>query len=111
MRHDVTHESGDNLTLREWLELGKVSGRGLKLDFKETDLMPAALDAIAGSGVPHERLMFNLGYGAMQEWGSEIRRRIKAESSTTNTRILSIYHLFAKRYPRNFASCRGFLAY
>jgi hypothetical protein len=75
MRHDMAHESGDNLTLREWLELGRASGRGLKLDFKETKLMPKALDEIERSGVPHERLMFNLSYDGMARWGTEIRRR------------------------------------
>ncbi|MBM3270232.1 MAG: DUF2181 domain-containing protein [Candidatus Sericytochromatia bacterium] len=75
MRHDPTHETGDNLTLREWLELGKASGRGLKLDFKETRLMAQALDTIAAVGVPNERLMFNLGHDDMRKWGPEIRRR------------------------------------
>jgi hypothetical protein len=75
MRHDTIHESGDNLTLREWLELGKASGRGLKLDIKESEHVRAILDLAQEVAVPQDRLMFNLGYGAMDRWGDEIRKR------------------------------------
>jgi hypothetical protein len=84
MRHETTHESGDNLTLREWLELGKASGRGLKLDFKETALMAQALDTIEKVGVPPERLMFNLGHGDMERWGGEIRKRFPGATLALN---------------------------
>src|SRR5438270_4687281 len=40
MRHDTTPEPGDNLTLKEWLALGKASGRGLKLDVKDGFELP-----------------------------------------------------------------------
>jgi hypothetical protein len=75
MRHDVAHESGDNLTLEEWLTMGRDSGRGLKLDVKEPGHVPEILDTVERVGVPHERLMFNLGYGAFERWGKEIRER------------------------------------
>ncbi len=75
MRHDGTHESGDNLTLKEWLEIGKASGRGLKLDVKEPGHMPDLLKTVEAVGVPQERLMFNLGYDDMQRWGAEIRKK------------------------------------
>lgn len=75
MRHDTTHESGDNMTLHEWLTAGVKTGRGLKLDVKEPDHMPAILDEVEKVGVPQDRLMFNLGFGAMDQWGPEIRRR------------------------------------
>lgn len=75
MRHDRQHESGDNLTLRQWLEAGKKSGRGLKLDVKEAEHMPAILDEIARAQIPQERLMINLGFGAMDKWGAQIRSR------------------------------------
>lgn len=75
MRHDTIHEAGDNLTLKEWLTKGKASGRGLKLDIKETKLMEQLLDTVDEVGVPDGRLMFNLGDAGMNKWGAEIRRR------------------------------------
>ncbi|NTX04653.1 FAM151A/B family protein [Myxococcus sp. CA040A] len=75
MRHDTTHESGDNLSLHEWLSMGKESGRGLKLDIKEGEHMGAVLDEIERVGVPQERLMLNLGFGDVKTWGDEIRTR------------------------------------
>jgi hypothetical protein len=75
MRHDKQHESGDNLTLREWLTMGKASGRGLKLDVKEPEHMAEILKTIKQVGIPEERLMLNLGFGAMDQWGAEIRKQ------------------------------------
>lgn len=75
MRHDKQHESGDNLTLREWLTMGKASGRGLKLDIKEPEHTAEILKMIKEVGIPEERLMLNLGFGAMQQWGAEIRKQ------------------------------------
>lgn len=75
MRHDKAHESGDNLTLREWLTMGKQSGRGLKLDIKEPEHMAEILKTIREVGIPQERLMLNLGFGAMAQWGAEIRKQ------------------------------------
>ena len=75
MRHDEGHESGDNLTLSEWLDRGKRSGRGLKLDIKDSDFTPRVLDEVSASGVPGDRLMFNLGYGESKKYGPEIRER------------------------------------
>lgn len=40
--------------------MGKESGRGLKLDIKEGDQMPAVLDELEKVGIPEERLMLNL---------------------------------------------------
>jgi hypothetical protein len=75
MRHDEIHESGDNLTLREWLEQGKKAGKGLKLDVKETELMEQLLDTVEDVDPPQDKLMFNLGDSGMDRWGAEIRRR------------------------------------
>lgn len=72
---DEVHESGDNLTLEEWLTRGKRAGKGLKLDIKETALMPQLLDTVARVNPPQDRLMFNLGDAGMETWGAEIRRR------------------------------------
>ncbi|MCY1022557.1 FAM151A/B family protein [Pyxidicoccus sp. MSG2] len=75
MRHDSGHEDGDNLTLHEWLTMGKESGRGLKLDIKEGDQVPAVLDELERVGIPEDRLMLNLSFADMQRWGAEIRER------------------------------------
>jgi len=75
MRHDTVHESGDNLPLRNWLELGRTSGRGLKLDVKEPQHMAQVLKLVEEAEVPDERLMFNLGSAGMGEWGARIRAR------------------------------------
>lgn len=75
MRHDQGHEDGDNLTLKEWLAIGKASGRGLKLDVKEGEAMEDILAEVEAADIPEGRLMFNLGDGDMAKWGAEIRRR------------------------------------
>jgi hypothetical protein len=73
LRHDVGHEPGDNLTLRQWLAIGKASGRLLKLDVKEPAAMAAIVDEVKRSGVRSDRLVFNLGDGAMEQWGQALR--------------------------------------
>lgn len=75
MRHDTQHESGDNLTLREWLTMGKASGRGLKLDVKEPQHMAEILKEVKEAGIPEERLMLNLQFDGMDKWGAEIRKQ------------------------------------
>lgn len=75
MRHDPGQEAGDNLTLREWLEIGKRSGRGLKIDVKENDQVPKVLEEVEKSGVDPAKMMFNLGAAGMDRYASEIRKR------------------------------------
>ncbi|MEW6283582.1 MAG: hypothetical protein AB1758_33535, partial [Candidatus Eremiobacterota bacterium] len=75
MRHDLGEEPGENLWLAEWLSLGRDSGRGLKLDVKEEQRTPQVLDEVEHSGVPPERLMFNLTCEGIERYGPEIRRR------------------------------------
>lgn len=72
-RHDKGQEDGDNLLLRQWLTIGAASGRGLKLDVKEDQHTARILDEVRASGVPDERLMFNLAFNAMAQWGARIR--------------------------------------
>ncbi|MBM4379820.1 MAG: DUF2181 domain-containing protein [Deltaproteobacteria bacterium] len=84
MRHDRGDEPGDNLSLAEWLERGAASGRGLKLDVKETDRMPELLDAVAAAGVPEGRLMINLGDAAMRRWGPLVRERFPGATLACN---------------------------
>ncbi|MBI4862957.1 MAG: DUF2181 domain-containing protein [Candidatus Riflebacteria bacterium] len=75
MRHDACHETGDNLTLRQWLAVGAASGRGLKLDVKEPQHVDRVIEEVVAAGVPEGRLMSNLGFDAMETWGSKIRAR------------------------------------
>lgn len=76
MRHDTGQEDGDNLTFREWLSVGKESGRGLKMEFK--DAAHANVDSvikdIQSAGVPGDKLMFNIGPGTAKAWGPKIRK-------------------------------------
>jgi hypothetical protein len=74
MRHDAGAETGDNLTLDEWLKAGKASGRGLKLDVKEPEHMDAIVRAVKAANIPSERLMWNLQDGAMGAWAAALRR-------------------------------------
>lgn len=73
MRHDQGGPGG--LTLDEWLQAGGASGRGLKLDVKEPQHMPAIMDEVEASGLPADRLMFNLSFDQMERWGPELRER------------------------------------
>lgn len=84
MRHDKAHESGDNLTFKQWLEIGKAGGRGLKIDVKEPEHMARVLTDVAAAGVPEELLMFNLGFSSMDEWGQRIRARFPASRLAFN---------------------------
>ncbi len=70
-RHDLGDERGDNLTLAQWLRLGVESGRGLKLDIKETQYLPQILKELEAAHVPSERLMIPAVSSAIPE----IRRR------------------------------------
>lgn len=73
MRHDKGRERGDNLTLKEWLAAGKKSGRNLKLDIKEPQHVPEILKLLKESKIPEDRLMLNLGFGALEQHGAAIR--------------------------------------
>lgn len=88
MRHEAHHESGDNLSLEEWLTKGTKAGKGLKLDIKESALMPQLLDTVAKVAPPQEQLMFNLGDANMNKWGAEIRRRFPESILAINPRVV-----------------------
>lgn len=59
MAHDSSEE-GAGLTLDEWLTIGGASERGLKVDVKEDEALPALLDALEASDIPDGRLMINV---------------------------------------------------
>ncbi len=72
MAHD---KDAEGLSLQEWLEIGGESGRGLKIEIKEPEHTREVLEEARRSGVPGDRLMFNLSAGEMEKWGPEIRRQ------------------------------------
>lgn len=73
MAHDRSDE-GEGLSFDEWAQVGAAGGRGLKIDVKERAALPQLLDRLERSGVPHGRIMFNVGAIA-DEQVVEIRRR------------------------------------
>ncbi|WP_338867905.1 FAM151A/B family protein [Myxococcus stipitatus] len=74
MRHDGTHEKGDNLTLTEWLNKGKELGTGLKLDVKDGAAFDHGfLEEVRAAGVPDGLLMFNYGFDEVRKQGPKTR--------------------------------------
>lgn len=57
----MAHGPGEvtGLSLEEWLEVGKRSGKGLKIDIKQSAAIPKIIDAVREEGIPEERLVFN----------------------------------------------------
>lgn len=74
MAHDADQE-GQGLTFEQWLSIGRVSERGLKIDVKEASALPALLDAVDASGVPDGRIMVNVG-AVEPSQAREIRERL-----------------------------------
>lgn len=70
MAHDPQDSEG--LSLDEWLEVGKASGRGLKLDIKQAAALPKILEEVEAHQVPDEFLIFNAdvvpGPGGPSPW-------------------------------------------
>lgn len=75
MAHDAKDE-GAGLSLDQWLEVGKAGERGLKVDVKEAEGVPALVDKLVASGIPSERLMVNVGNGMSVEEVRKIRERL-----------------------------------
>lgn len=61
------------LTLKEWLTVGKESGKGLKLDIKQSSTIPKLIKTVEESGLPQERLIFN----ADMAFGPGIKKDLK----------------------------------
>lgn len=66
MAHDAW--GTDGMTLKDWLTIGKASGRKLKMDFKEAAALPQALQYAKELKIPGDRLVFNGGVGL--DWAS-----------------------------------------
>lgn len=73
MAHDADQESA-GLTLEQWLQAGRASEHGMKVDVKEREAIPGLLDALERSGIPDGRLMINVGELPVDQL-HEIRQR------------------------------------
>lgn len=67
------------LTLKEWLEVGKASGKGLKLDVKQSAALPKVIEAVKRAEIPQERLIIN----ADMEFGPGIEHDLKFRAFDT----------------------------
>lgn len=56
MAHDW---QSDGLSLRDWLAIGKESGRGLKLDIKEGESVDSVIEELKRADIPQDRLILN----------------------------------------------------
>jgi hypothetical protein len=65
MAHDKGQSNG--MSLAEWLTIGGRSGRGLKLDIKETAAILPAVQMAKAAGVPDGRLIVNVTVGGGRE--------------------------------------------
>ncbi|MCZ4495543.1 MAG: hypothetical protein JWM25_126 [Thermoleophilia bacterium] len=63
---------GWSLSLRDWLEIGAASGRGLKLDFKQAAAVEPTLRMLRDAKVPDERLIINVATSA-RSGGARVR--------------------------------------
>lgn len=68
-RAHMQHLRGErvDLSLDEWLSVAGASGRGVKLDVKEREALPAVLDAVRRAGIEEHRLILNVGPWPAQE--------------------------------------------
>lgn len=57
MGHDPDDVNG--LSLNEWLEVGKASGRGLKLDIKQAAAVPKIIECVKAHAIDDQKLIFN----------------------------------------------------
>ncbi len=71
MAHEPNNVTG--LTLKEWLKVGVASGKGLKLDIKQSAALPKVVEAVKDAKVPQERLIIN----ADMEFGPGIPHDLK----------------------------------
>lgn len=71
MAHD--YHDVDGLTLGEWLEAGKASGKGLKLDIKQSASIPKVVEAVKEAGIPDQRLIFNADMVHGPGWNNDTK--------------------------------------
>lgn len=49
----------NGLTLGEWLDVGKASGKGIKIDIKQSAAIDKIIEEVQARDIPQERLIFN----------------------------------------------------
>ena len=75
MRHDAGQEAGESLLLEEWLVAVKPTGRGVKIDVMEPQILEETVRQVKAAGIPSERLMWSLGDAAMATWAAKLRQQ------------------------------------
>lgn len=65
LKHRVQDHA--DLPLAAWLGFTVPSGRGLKLDVKEPEALPAVIEAVRRAGVPQHRLIMNIYPGPTEQ--------------------------------------------
>jgi hypothetical protein len=65
LQHRLKDQVG--LPLAQWLDFAMPSGRGIKLDVKEPEALPAVIEAVRRAGVPQQRLIMNVYPGPTEQ--------------------------------------------
>ena len=73
------------LTVEEWLKIGLASGKGLKLDIKQSAALPETIKEAKNLGVPGSRLIFN----ADMAFGPGVKRDLKFRLLDATTDFLT----------------------
>lgn len=73
------------LTVEEWLKVGLASGKGLKLDIKQSAALPETIQEAKDLGVPGSRLIFN----ADMAFGPGVKKDLKFRLLDATTDFLT----------------------
>jgi hypothetical protein len=65
LRHKL--KDAFDLELQHWLQIVAPTGRGIKLDVKEPEALPAVIEAVRRTGVPQYRLIMNVYPGPTEQ--------------------------------------------
>lgn len=97
MAHDFHDVEG--LKLSEWLELGKASGKGLKLDIKGSAAIPKVIEAIEEADIPEERLILNADMVDGPGWVTDTKFKV-ADKLLDIRSELDEMQLFRDAFPK-----------
>jgi menorin-like protein len=78
----------NGLTLGEWLDVGKSSGKGIKIDIKQSAAIPKIIQEVRQRELPDERLIFNadVAFGPGLEQNLKFRALDLATDFTTSAK-------------------------
>lgn len=97
MAHE--HTDVDGLTLAEWLEVGKASGKGIKLDIKQSAAIPKVIEAVKKAGLPEERLILNADMVHGPGWKNDTRFKFANLALDVQTQVDEMAQ-FRKAFPK-----------